>query len=388
MAKYGGTYTCGHEGNVQIYGPTKNREWIRERHFDRLCEECRKKEIAAENVRAMQQAKEMKLPDLTGSEKQVAWANSIRIRMIGDLEDLLDKLDDLVEKHKEKASKEEMDFAESIRAAIHRILAYVAMTEQSSRWFIDHRNDKWSFFEVEDYVKKHLPSDDELVPELGESVQEADVLLKPENQTKDGYAEIKQEDAQLVALYAKDDDFRDVVRECGLKWDSERRAWTRKLGVTSGTMEDRMAELGSRLLAAGFAVLCSNEKARDMIATGEYEPTHTRWVTCPEDREDVFRIRSERDEGLIQIFRKFAKWHDGAWETTAQRVNDVLELMRLHGFRATPDAQALIDRQEALCIQAQIVRPVVTEHETRDKTADILNSSDDVLPDLVDKVDP
>ena len=40
MAKYGGTYTCGHEGNVQIYGPMKNREWLRERHFDRPCEEC------------------------------------------------------------------------------------------------------------------------------------------------------------------------------------------------------------------------------------------------------------------------------------------------------------------------------------------------------------
>lgn len=384
MAKYGGTYTCGHEGNVQIYGPMKNREWLRERHFDRPCEECRKKEIAAENAKAMQQAKDLNLPELSGSEKQIAWANSIRMRMIGDLEGLLDKLDDLVDKHKEKASKEEMELAESIRGAIHRILSYVAMTERASRWFIDHRDDKWSFMEVEDYVKKHLPADDEIVPELETTDHEDDVLLKPENQIKTGYAELRQEVALLVALYPRDDDFREIVRECGLKWNGERRAWTRKLGVTSGSAEDRMAELGSRLLTAGFAVLCSSEKARDMIASGDYEPEHTRWITRPADEDNVLRIISERDDALIKIFRSFAKWKNGAWETTTKNIVDILELVRLHGFKTSPDAQELIDRHQELQAQAQVVCPVVKEQVIEDKTAEILNSSTEVLPDLVD----
>lgn len=43
MAWYHGTYSCGHEGRINLIGPTKDREWKKEREFSGLCPECYKK---------------------------------------------------------------------------------------------------------------------------------------------------------------------------------------------------------------------------------------------------------------------------------------------------------------------------------------------------------
>ena len=77
MGWYYVTYLCGHEGRTNIIGPTKNRQWIADRRFSELCPECKEKEYLAEcaraNKAAAEAAKEMELPELTGSERQVPW---------------------------------------------------------------------------------------------------------------------------------------------------------------------------------------------------------------------------------------------------------------------------------------------------------------------------
>lgn len=80
--KFYGTYSCGHDGEIQIYGPTKDREWKAKYEFDRLCPECRelerKRQIEEKDKIAMDAAIQMGLPILTGTEKQIAWATKIR----------------------------------------------------------------------------------------------------------------------------------------------------------------------------------------------------------------------------------------------------------------------------------------------------------------------
>jgi len=56
MAWYYGTYCCGHEGRTNIVGPTKNREWIKERHFEKLCSECYEKKILEDREKANAEA--------------------------------------------------------------------------------------------------------------------------------------------------------------------------------------------------------------------------------------------------------------------------------------------------------------------------------------------
>jgi hypothetical protein len=75
MAKYIVKHTCGHQVGVQLFGKYADREkriaWLETQE----CDECRRAKANAEAA-TMKEARG--LQDLTGSEKQVAWANTIR----------------------------------------------------------------------------------------------------------------------------------------------------------------------------------------------------------------------------------------------------------------------------------------------------------------------
>ena len=91
MSWYEGIYSCGHEGRINIIGPTKDRQRKADWYFSNVCPECYKKYLKEErenkNKEAAEKSAEMELPKLIGTEKQVAWANSIRIEKINALID-------------------------------------------------------------------------------------------------------------------------------------------------------------------------------------------------------------------------------------------------------------------------------------------------------------
>ncbi|HKO23498.1 MAG TPA: hypothetical protein VJY65_02020, partial [Chloroflexota bacterium] len=63
--------SCGHETEVQLSGPTRNRERMRARLATMPCREC---ECAAVEEAAVAQG----LPELAGTPKQIARAQTIR----------------------------------------------------------------------------------------------------------------------------------------------------------------------------------------------------------------------------------------------------------------------------------------------------------------------
>lgn len=75
MAKYTINHTCGHQVTIQLYGSNKDRE-RRIAYLETIeCEECRKSRA---NAAAAEANAARGLADLAGTEKQVAWANTIR----------------------------------------------------------------------------------------------------------------------------------------------------------------------------------------------------------------------------------------------------------------------------------------------------------------------
>lgn len=91
MAKYNVTRACGHEETVQLIGKVKDREWRLENvEPNKLCRECWQAEVARQreeaNRAAAEAAKELGLPELVGTEKQVAWARTIRQEKLGDIQ--------------------------------------------------------------------------------------------------------------------------------------------------------------------------------------------------------------------------------------------------------------------------------------------------------------
>ena len=90
MAKYDVTYICGHENVVELFGPTRGRDKKLERLAQMLCQDCyRKQELG----KAKEAGKEMGLPELHGTEKQIAWAEAIRASMIEDLRKRIESVD-------------------------------------------------------------------------------------------------------------------------------------------------------------------------------------------------------------------------------------------------------------------------------------------------------
>lgn len=82
MAKYTITHTCGCQETVQLFG----KECERQRKIDFLetlpCVDCQRK---AEREAAEKSATALALPGLVGSDKQVAWALTIRNGAIKEL---------------------------------------------------------------------------------------------------------------------------------------------------------------------------------------------------------------------------------------------------------------------------------------------------------------
>ena len=121
------TYSCGHEGTIEVFGKAEERErkikWFSEYG---LCPDCYKAEKQTEEKSF---AETYGLPGLKGSEKQISWANKIRKEKIEAFE-------------KEKATIRKGagdDFADFLNGFVK---AYYR--KDSASWWIDHR--EWRTF--------------------------------------------------------------------------------------------------------------------------------------------------------------------------------------------------------------------------------------------------
>ena len=120
MAKYQVTFGCGHTEQKELFGKVKERE-SRIAYWEEkgLCTDCYKAEQEAkrvrENAEAAQKAEAFGWANLQGSEKQVAWANTIRLNIMRQLEQILNQ----------------SDGAMKVRAHLNNKL--------ESKWWIDNR---------------------------------------------------------------------------------------------------------------------------------------------------------------------------------------------------------------------------------------------------------
>jgi hypothetical protein len=126
MAKTVITHACGHQAEHNVYGPHKRRPYKAAALAWRDCPECEEKErqarISKENAAAATAARERGLPTLTGTPKQIAWAESIRVKMIADIDAMIAGAE---------ISPEHEDI---VNAAVRRI-----KQATNAAWWIDQR---------------------------------------------------------------------------------------------------------------------------------------------------------------------------------------------------------------------------------------------------------
>ena len=126
MAHYDVDHSCGHTVEVELFGKTSQR-YEKIEYLERgLCPDCyrerKQEERKQENERAAKLAKSLSFSQLEGSEKQIAWATTIRQKVYEDI-----------------CQSEEQHPAYG-----YTLVAEAISLETSAKWWIDHRNTYFS----------------------------------------------------------------------------------------------------------------------------------------------------------------------------------------------------------------------------------------------------
>lgn len=329
--------------------------WKKEQEKLKAEEEARR---AEERELAASTAQELELPVLSGSEKQVAWANVIRQNVLY-----------YIEEHYPT------DLGLKLRA-------YLLETRTKASDYIDSRNN------IRKFVLSVLTEMTEAPRDIAaEKAVAEESTLAPTNKTHSGEVEIIIKKNTIYAKYIIDEDFRLLVRSLGYSWVSAAEAWCKNIGATTGTVAERAAELGNKLLNAGFAVRIADADIRTAAVNGDYEPEHRRWVTLQTsgDYKGYLSLSWEREGDLFDEAKKLpcSRWSNPYMVVPVSEYLAVEDFAASRGFRFSEAAKTAIDEYKASVTIVTPATPKKAEYADVD-TADILNSSAEVIEDLKD----
>ncbi len=375
--KYDGIYSCGHEGVIDIIGSTKDRGWKKEHEFSQLCPECRKKahqlELEEKNRLAMEAAIEMELPLLTGSEKQVAWATTIR-------NEYINKVSRIASANPDKKVK----VNDMIITAAEWSKAFdILLVEQTSaRFWIDNRASSVLWNEIASQCEKLYNIPEDVQSEDIQNKQE--LTVAPKEIKKSGIAEIEIHNDHVIARYPKDNDFREIVKNNDFKWSGS--AWEFTLNLTSGTATDRAAELGNALLTNGFTVLFPDLESKELALSGNFEARYDNWVSLNKNKLSIHWKGINHDFYVKAKLIPSSKWSNGSMLVSVEFYREVMEFAEIMGFKISETALAAIEKYKALenryeRTDAHIAEVSCDDYENRLK--EILEK-DGVIEDLID----
>lgn len=368
MAKYEVTCpSCGAGYTVQLYGPGRDREWKLE-NWDWTCDECKEKARQDENARAAAANAEAGLPPLTGSEKQIAWAETIRAQ----------KLDTLC-----KARAGELDpfyleafYGSRYDGAFHlgdpniEYAASLLASQSKATWWIDTRDKKVGTLLSALFVATPPPV--EVPDDLAQMKQQviAEATVRPGKPVTETVAEIRAGENDVeVSFPEKREDFRQLVRfKLGYSWDSGKSLWRRVLKKANGTPHDRAAETGHRLLTAGFPIRIYDDSLRVHAATGTYEPESKRWLMAKVKGEYAgwFVISWPREEDFYRAAKRLpgSRYDKPSVVVPAEQFQEVLDFAEMYQFSISDGARKLADQARAVRERA-LVAEVVRHEEPR-----------------------
>ncbi|MFD1674305.1 hypothetical protein [Alicyclobacillus fodiniaquatilis] len=120
MAKYYPTFSCWHQDEVVLFGPEKERDrklqWFRE---SGLCPQCYKAKQVAEVERGSEG-----LPPLSETDKQIQWAEKIRVDVIGYVKNKISKASN----------------TEAQKEGFTKIFLELCDSKTEAKWWIDNRD--------------------------------------------------------------------------------------------------------------------------------------------------------------------------------------------------------------------------------------------------------
>lgn len=344
MAWYDITYKCGHTKSVQIMGKREDREkkiaWLE----DQICWDC---ECAKRAEKAKAEAAENDFPKLTGSEKQIRWAEQIRVEKYQSIMEAIDR----AEKDWEQLPADDKR-KEALRGKFdHSRMAvdYWVSTQTAAKDWIEGRFET-KLRDLDRAVMLYdtrSPDADTQVPQISEPAAD-DTVVCPDNPTEPGTVEIYLEESRVCVSSEKSDKLREIVKGRGFRWDSKDRVWVKTINFATGTAEERGAEIGNLLLNAGFIVKISDESMRKKAIAGDYEPETDRWIHANTEMPGkvIIKIPFGNDD-LYLAARKLtgARWASGrGMVVPASSFAEIEDFADTLGYKLSPGAVKEIEK--------------------------------------------
>lgn len=353
--------------------PKCYREYVRE------CEEAKKAKETEEGKRLA-----FEKPQMIGSEEQCKWAYWILKKWIENYNSLRSSKITYCTEHdvdEEKAAK----LFDKIKKA-DAVATWIIENHSNAYWWIDNRenlDNKWYENFVEEYENYiAVPAEvREQEAELRKAVEEEATVI-PQKHEHVGVVIINVTKNKVIAKYAKDDDFRKIIKGLGYRWDMDAREWFKEISETTGAAKERAAELGNKLLNGGFAVCIYDPATRKDAIEGNYKPEHRRWVWAHKDGKH-FILKWEYNDNIYYAAKRLpsAKYSSPYIVVNKTEYDAVVGFAERYDFRWTSGAKELLKGvQDALIIPAAAKEAAYEEHPVKD----ILNSSREVLEDLID----
>ena len=376
------TYSCGHKAPVTLYGDAASQErklkWCAE---SGLCPDCYAEQIKKDRASLIAIRKgEYDLPDLEGSEKQVKWAEKIRNAGIDLLESAISEGSNGI------ALLSPFDAEKRIlerQNAIDRCCDMFSNVTDA-RFYIDNRDGMYSLRWLERVCKSYETMRDIGTPDLPEEFRR-EVTMIPQNPSHADVVEVVVGADYVRATYPRNESFRAVVKKLRFDWSGEHCAWMRKCSQFTGSAQERASELVNALLRAGFIVMCADDLVREKAESANFVPECRRWIK--KSKNGGYVIRWDRDD---KDFYKFAmalpgakySRDEGGVAVSAVHWREILDFAYIHDFKLSEKARAVADAAKDAEIPSQPSEPPVPVE--RDKLAEILQSSPNILEDLID----
>jgi len=356
MAWYEVNYSCGHSDRIQLYGKHTEREKRIKYLEGTLCPDCYWKKIQEETK---QTTKEFEMPELTGTPKQVQWANTIRA----------DTIKAIVERKDEYVNKSDI-------TEFDEILGCLISNFRDAGWWIDSRNvSNNSILAQAQESLRQAPKREAMKTVEAEALEEATVY--PEKQIISTPATIEIRENTIYVFFEKELTLINLMKLNKYKWNGSK--WAREIVKTNGAVVDRAAEIGNKLLLAGAPIRIINNEARQKAIDGTYEKEHLRWISRQINSGRLV-IRHELSDYLYNQSKQItgAKYDKDFHAVIVDPMyyEEINIFAKTHGFRFTDAAQEQMDKERQARENAKTIRPVAPKGEEIGKEGEIL---DDLL---------
>jgi len=318
--------TCKKDMEVNLIGKHSVREWKLE-NYTWECEDCKMKARDIENLLAKKENEENELPTLLGSDKQIAWAETIRKTKSDELEKIINKIN--------KPPKHL--FTEKIEIENPTYKIDILFLENTATFWIDNRGC--------DIVTllNNTKSENQIIEEDLELEVFNESIVRPKEVISETIAKITILHKRTIDIQfsEKNEEFRKLIKSYDFTWNA---GWERKIIPINGSIEDRIAEIANVLLNEGFIISIIDEEIRKNAINGTYKPEHTRWIRKRIDGtyKDCFSISWKNyHEDFYKEAKNItsSKWSNPSVIIYPEHFEEVEDFAQMYDFRFSDSAK-------------------------------------------------